>query len=238
MAAPWGAARVGLLVLGAVAAVAGGPTSHDPTFHNNNTTTKPACDDVCVGLSCDTPRTCAVAAEDHGCACFACLGCEAERRLVRAGGSWRDAPNASWAAAPTTSRGLGRGPAGRRSRDLRGPRPRRPGRRRGRLRGLSETCRADCVWPGAKLPDAAGLAGYSCRDDDGDKTHTVSKFAELNEMLVCDCSGCAACPSAADEDALAAPPRGRGARADFGDVFDEAGCARPSRASARATAGP
>ena len=34
MAAPWGAARVGLLVLGAGAAVAGGPTSHDPTFHN------------------------------------------------------------------------------------------------------------------------------------------------------------------------------------------------------------
>ncbi|KAH8055698.1 hypothetical protein JL722_8041 [Aureococcus anophagefferens] len=228
MAAPWGAARVGLLVLGAVAAVAGGPTSHDPTFHNNNTTTKPACDDVCVGLSCDTPRTCAVAAEDHGCACFACLGCEAERRLVRAGGSWRDAPNASWAGEepPTTS--FADWVAAQRADVLAtfaGLDLDAPVGAVGVSEAWSETCRADCVWPGASCPDVVGLAGYSCRDDDGDKTHTVSKFAGLNEMLVCDCSGCAACPSAADEDALAAAAAARscGARADFGDVFDEAG---------------
>ncbi|KAH8074916.1 hypothetical protein JL720_10665 [Aureococcus anophagefferens] len=224
MAAPWGAARVGLLVLGAVAAVAGGPTSHDPTFHNNNTTTKPACDDVCVGLSCDTPRTCAVAAEDHGCACFACLGCEAERRLVRAGGSWRDAPNASWAAEepPTTS--FADWVAAQRADVLAtfaGLDLDAPVGAVGVSEAWSETCRADCVWPGASCPDVVGLAGYSCRDDDGDKTHTVSKFAGLNEMLVCDCSGCAACPSAADEDALAAaaPRAGRrvAGRADARD---------------------
>ncbi|KAK7241995.1 hypothetical protein SO694_00018253 [Aureococcus anophagefferens] len=205
MAAPWGAARVGLLVLGAVAAVAGGPTSHDPTFHNNNTTTKPACDDVCVGLSCDTPRTCAVAAEDHGCACFACLGCEAERRLVRAGGSWRDAPNASWAGEepPTTS--FADWVAAQRADVLAtfaGLDLDAPVGAVGVSEAWSETCRADCVWPGASCPDVVGLAGYSCRDDDGDKTHTVSKFAGLNEML---------------------RPRSSALARDFGDVFDEAG---------------
>lgn len=39
------------------------------------------CESVCLGLSCDTPATCAVVEEEFGCVCAGCVECSHGRRL-------------------------------------------------------------------------------------------------------------------------------------------------------------
>ena len=52
------------------------------------------CEDVCGGLSCDTPRTCEVAEAVHGCSCFGCTGCASVRALgSRSNETWSDFPS-------------------------------------------------------------------------------------------------------------------------------------------------